>query len=165
MWFGGLCFKHHERRGNQLHLIVFKPHWLFQLGSFQCHEIKTERLLTIVNNTIDLADDPLTSMKRAVIRYAYQAAYGKDVSYPTCSDLLLGCFLRSTELFRHFIPSQLSGSSMSRCAISVKVILDQCVRLKAACRCVSVSHTGVKPTPHTMRCEKCTLITIRAVGG
>ena len=69
-------------RGDQLYLIVFKPHRLLQLGSFYCHEVKTKWIFTIIKNTIDFADNALPSMKGAVVRYAYQAAYRKDVAYP-----------------------------------------------------------------------------------
>lgn len=83
-----IWLRSYERRGNQLNLIVLKPHGLLQLCSFYSHKIKTKRLITIIKNTIDLADDSLPSAKGAVVRYSYQTAYGKDVIYPNCSDLL-----------------------------------------------------------------------------
>jgi hypothetical protein len=146
VWFRGLCFKRHEGRGNQLHLIVLKPHWLFDLSSFQRHQVKTKRLLIIVNNAIDFADDPLASMKGAIIRYAYQAAYGIDVAYPTCSNLLLDCVHRSTELFRHFSPPEVMEAVCFSPFAVLSRFLDNLDRYARSClmmllRCSQVGDT------------------------
>jgi len=146
VWFRGLCFQRHERRGNQLYLIVLKPHWLIDLSSFQRHQVKTERLLAIVKNTINLADDPLTSMKGTIIRDAYQAAYGKNVAYPTCSDLLLGGVHRSTELFRHFSPAEVMEAVCFSHLAVLSRFLDSLDRYARSClmmllRCSRVGDT------------------------
>jgi len=75
----GLCLKSHERRGNRLYLIIFKPHWLLELCSLQSNEVKTKRLLNIIGNGINRLNCPIESPERAVTGHLYRTACWIDV--------------------------------------------------------------------------------------
>jgi hypothetical protein len=72
-----ICLRVNIRRGNELYLMVFKPHRFLYMHSFESNQVKTKGLILITSNPMDCTDGPSESSERTRIGHTYPAAYWK----------------------------------------------------------------------------------------
>jgi hypothetical protein len=65
------------RRGNELYLMVFKPHRFLYMHPFESDQVKTKWLIKISSNPMDRTDGPSESPERTIIGHTNPAAYWK----------------------------------------------------------------------------------------
>ena len=69
------------KRSNELYLTVFKPQGFLHIPPFESDQVKTKWLIRVNSHHMNFMNCPSESSERAIICYAYPAAYRKDF-YP-----------------------------------------------------------------------------------